>query len=361
LKGPEVARQPASGDRPTVKDVAAVAGVSATTVSRTLAGNYPVSTATRARVMKAVRELDFVINAQARALVGGGPKTVAFIVHDLVGHSFAYIGQGVEQQATAEGRLCLVCTTHGDPDRELELIELMREQQAEAVVLVGGGFHNQAYVDRMSQVARALDKSGSRLVLCGRPPLGPDVPATVVEYDNEGGAYAITSYLISQGHREIVFLGGAGHPEQTTLSGRLGGYLRAHADHGIPVLPERTIACPFDREHAYQATRDLLAHGPSATAIFAATDVLASGVIAALREAGVRVPADMSVVGYDDIPLAMDITPALTTVHIAHEELGRTAVRLALHRERHAMSQHTKMGTHVVLRDSAGPPPKKRS
>ena len=84
--------------------------------------------------MKAVRELDFVINAQARALGGAGTKTVAFIVYDLVGPSFAYVGQGVEQQATAEGRLCLVCTTHGDPERELEIIELMREQQAEAVV-----------------------------------------------------------------------------------------------------------------------------------------------------------------------------------------------------------------------------------
>ena len=353
-----MARRPTPGERPTtVKDVAAAAGVSATTVSRTLAGNYPVATATRARVMKAVRELDFVINAQARALVGGGTKTVAFVVHDLVGPSFAYLGQGVEQQATAEGRLCLVCTTHGDPERELEIIEMMREQQAEAVVLVGGGYHNQSYVERMSQIARALDKSGSRLVLCGRPPLGADVPATVVEYDNEGGAYAITSYLISLGHREIVFLG-SGDPEHTTIGGRVNGFVRAHEEHHIPLAPQRIIDCPFDRELGYRATRDLLASGPSFTAIFAATDVLASGALPVLREAGIRVPEDVSLVGYDDIPLAMDITPTLTTVHVAYEELGRTAVRLALNRDRHAMSQHTVMGTHVVIRNSAGPPPK---
>jgi LacI family transcriptional regulator len=352
-----VARQPRSGDRPTVKDVAAAADVSATTVSRVLAGNYPVSTATRARVMKAVRDLDFVINAQARALVGGGTKTVAFIVHDLVGPSFAYIGQGVEQQATAEGRLCLVCTTHGDPEREREIIEVMREQQTEAVVLVGGGSDNQSYVERMSQMARALDKSGSRLVLCGRPPLGSDVPATVVEYDNEGGAFAITSYLISLGHRDIVFLG-AGEPGHTTIDGRLRGFVRAHESHQIPVAPQRRAAIPFDRESGYRATRDLLAGGHTFTAIFAVTDVLASGALVALREAGLRVPEDVSLVGYDDIPLALDVTPTLTTVHVDHEELGRTAVRLALHRERHAMSQHTVMGTHVVIRDSAGPPPK---
>lgn len=352
-----MARHPTSSDRPTVKDVAASSGVSATTVSRVLAGNYPVSTSTRARVMKAVRELDYVINAQARALGGGGTKTVAFIVHDLVGPAFAYVGQGVEQQATAEGRLCLVCTTHGDPERELELIELMREQGAEAVVLVGGGSNSRSYVERITQVARALDKSGSRLVLCGRPPLGPEVPATVVEYDNEGGAYAITSYLISLGHRDIAFLG-AGEPGHSTIDGRLRGFERAHEAHHLPVTPQRTRAITFDRESGYQATRDLVASGQKFTAIFAATDVVASGVLVALREAGLRVPEDISVVGYDDIPLARDLAPELTTVHVDHEDLGRTAVRYALNRDRQAMNQHTVIGTHVVIRNSAGPPPK---
>lgn len=352
-----MARQPTSRERPTVKDVAASSGVSATTVSRVLAGNYPVSAATRARVMKAVRELDYVINAQARALGGGGTKTVAFIVHDLVGPAFAYVGQGVEQQATAEGRLCLVCTSHGDPDRELEIIELMREQQAEAVVLVGGGSDNRSYVERIAQAARALDKSGSRLVLCGRPPLGPEVPATVVEYDNEGGAYAVTSYLISLGHRDIAFLG-AGEAGHSTIDGRLRGFERAHEAHHLTATPHRTRAVTFDRESGYQATRDLLARDQRFTAIFAATDVVASGVLVALREAGIRVPEDVSVVGYDDIPLARDLTPELTTVHVDYEELGRTAVRYALNRERHALSQHTMIGTHVIIRDSAGPPPK---
>jgi LacI family transcriptional regulator, galactose operon repressor len=351
-----VARRPSSGERPTVRDVAASSGVSATTVSRVLAGNYPVSAATRARVMKAVRELDYVINAQARALGGGGTKTVAFIVHDLVGPAFAYVGQGVEQQATAEGRLCLVCTSHGDPDRELEIIELMREQQAEAVVLVGGGSDHRSYVERITQAARALDKSGSRLVLCGRPPLGPDVPATVVEYDNEGGAYAVTSYLISLGHRDIAFLG-AGEPGHSTIDGRVRGFERAHEAHHLPVTPRRTRAITFDRESGYLATRELLARDRSFTAIFAATDVVASGALVALREAGLRVPEDISVAGYDDIPLARDLTPELTTVHVDHEELGRTAVRHALNRERYTMSQHTVLGTHVIIRDSTGPAP----
>ncbi|MCL8014943.1 LacI family DNA-binding transcriptional regulator [Streptomyces sp. AS02] len=346
-----------SGDRPTVKDVAAAAGVSATTVSRVLAGNYPVSTAVRTRVLRAVRELDYVVNAQARSLVSGSPRTVAFVVRDLVGPSFALVGQGVEQQATAEGRLCLVCATHGDRERELELVETMREQRAEAVVLVGGGHEGESHAERMRQVARALDRSGSRLVLCGRPPLGDDVPATVVHYDNEGGAYAMTSHLLSLGHREIVFLGGE-ESGYTTSTERIGGFLRAHRDHGVPVPAERMVYGSFGHEFGYTATRRLLAQGVRFTAVFAATDMSATGVLTALREAGVSVPGEVSVVGYDDITLSAIVTPALTTVHVPHEELGSTAVRLALHRDRHVRSQHTVLGTHVVIRESSGPPPR---
>jgi DNA-binding LacI/PurR family transcriptional regulator len=184
------------------------------------------------------------------------------------------------------------------------------------------------------------------------------VPATVVEYDNEAGAYAITSYLISLGHRDIVFMG-AGEPGHTTIDGRLRGFERAHEAHHLPVPSQRAFATTFDRESGYRATRELVAAGRKFTAIFAATDVVASGVLVALREAGLRVPEDISVVGYDDIPLATDVTPMLTTVHVDYEELGRTAVRYALNRDRHAMSQHTVMGTHVVIRDSAGPAPKR--
>ena len=343
------------GNRPTVKDVAAAAGVSATTVSRVLGGTYPVSASTRKRVLRAVQDLDYVINAQARALVGGSTRTVAFVVRDLVGPLFAYIGQGVEQQATAEGRLCLVCTHHGDPDRELEIIELMREQQAEAVVLVGGGLRTAEHIERMAQIARSLERVGSRLVLCGRPPIGPDAPATVVEYDNEGGAFAVTNYLLSLGHRRIAFVGAA-EPEHTTTSARFNGFSRAHAAHDLAVDPDLVVGGNFDRESGYRHAKALLARDTGMTAVIGITDMVATGVLAALREAGLRVPQDISVAGYDDIPLSADLSPALTTVRIPHEELGRAAVRLALHRDEYALDQHMMLGTHVVIRASTAPP-----
>ncbi|MEU6715602.1 LacI family DNA-binding transcriptional regulator [Nonomuraea sp. NPDC046802] len=341
-------------ERVTVRDVAARAGVSATTVSRVIKGDYPVAHGTRTRVLRAMRELDYVLNVHARALSGASTKMVAFVLDDVTGPSFSYVARGVEQQAAAEGRLCMVCTTHGDPGRELAVVEAMREQRADAVILVGGGSLDDAYRERMSHFAHALDRAGSRLVLCGRPPLGDDVPSTVVEYDNEGGAYAMTSHLLSQGHRHVVLMG-ADQPGQasTTKLDRVRGFVRAHESFDVPYDPDLIVPCGLGRADGYDNMRRLIARGARFTAVFAATDMVAIGVLAALREAGIKVPDDVSLAGYDDIPFAADVQPGLTTVHIPTEELGRTAVRLALNRQER---QHVVLGTHIVVRNSVRPP-----
>ncbi|MDX6346003.1 MAG: LacI family transcriptional regulator [Streptomyces sp.] len=334
----------------TVRDVAARAGVSASTVSRVLGGTYPVAKDTRARVLRAMRELDYVVNAHARALGGSTSKTVAFVVDDVTGPFYAHIARGVEQQASAEGRLCMLCTTHGDPQRVLAVVEAMREQRADAVIVVGGAWEDKAYQNRMTHFANALDRAGSRLVLVGRPPLGTGVPATVVEYDNEGGAFAMTSHLLSAGHQRIAYLGRV--PGLSTSSQRISGFTRAHAMLGVDLDPALVIDGTFTRSYGYRAARELLATGADFSAVFAATDMVAAGVLQALREGGVRVPDDVAVAGYDDIPVAIDVHPTLTTVRIPHEELGRTAVRLALHRDEYPDSQHQMLGTHIVVRDS---------
>jgi LacI family transcriptional regulator len=352
-----MARGPTSTGRTTIRDVASRAGVSVATVSRVLSGDYPVAAGTRTRVMRAVRDLDYVVNAHARALAGMSPQTVAIIVDSVTAPFHAHIAQGVEEQAAVEGRLCLVCTTQGDPDRELAVVNLMREQHADAVILVGAVVENDVYRARMVRFAAALDAVGSRLVLCGRPPLGPDVPATVVEYDNTAGAYAITSHLLSAGHRRILYLGGAvGH---TTGEARVAGYRQALRDHGLEPDPRLESFGRFSRAFGYRGLKEILdrdAGGDTCdfTAVFAADDLVAAGALQALREAGRQVPADVSIVGYDDIPLAADLNPPLTTVHIPHEELGRTAVRLALHRGERG-PQHLVVGTHVVVRESVAP------
>jgi LacI family transcriptional regulator len=345
---------PEDGSRSTIRDVAARAGVSPATVSRVVIGNYPVASATKAKVLRAMRDLDYVVNAQARALSGSATKTVAFLIDNVTGAFYAHIARGVEQQAKAEGRLCILCTTDGDAGQVFLFIEMMREQNADAVVVVGGAWENDEYEQRMIHYARALHRSGSRLVLVGRPPLAEDVPATVVEYDNEGGAYAITSHLLAAGHRRVAYLGEV--PGLVTSSQRLRGFRRAHQAQRVKHDPALVVQGDHSRSFGYQGTRDLLARSAKFTAILAATDVVAAGALQALREAGLRVPQDVALAGYDDIPLAADLYPALTTVHVPQEELGRAAVRLALGRDRHTGAQHLMLGTHVVIRDSAPPP-----
>jgi LacI family transcriptional regulator len=305
-------------------------------------------------VLKAMRELDYVVNAHARALGGSTNNTVAFVVDDVTGPFYAHVARGVEEQAAAEGRLCMLCTTHGDPKRVLAVVETMREQRADAVIVVGGAWDDKAYQERMTHFAHALDRAGSRLVLVGRPPLGEGVPATVVEYDNENGAFAMASHLLSRGYRKIAYVGRV--PGLSTSGQRIHGFLRAHDALGVNHAPELIIDGEFTRSFGYRTARELVAEGVEFDAIFAATDMVAAGVLQALREAGVRVPDDVAVAGYDDIPVAIDVVPSLTTVSVPHVELGRAAVRLALHRDELAGSQHQVLGTHVVVRESTQRP-----
>ncbi|XVS67319.1 LacI family DNA-binding transcriptional regulator [Actinosynnema sp. CA-299493] len=338
----------------TIRDVAAHAKVSVATVSRILSGTYPGAPATRTRVLRAVRELDYVANANARGLAGASSRSVAIIVNSVVSPHYAHVAQGVQTQAAIEGKLCIVGTTGSDPERELATVQLMREEHAECVILVGNVVADEAYRDRMAEYARALALAGSQLVLCGRPPLGPDVPALVVEYDNTGGAHAITSHLLSAGHRRILFLGR--RDNHTTPESRVAGYRKALADHHVDHDPGLEVEGGMERHEGYRMIGERLAAGPADfTAVFAGNDLIAAGARQALIEHGLRIPDDISLVGFDDLPPAADI--GLTTVHVPHEELGRTAVRMALHRARDKSGppERVMLGTHIVVRDSVRP------
>ncbi|MFD4975036.1 LacI family DNA-binding transcriptional regulator [Streptomyces sp. NPDC058424] len=345
--------------RATVVDVAKRAGVSTATVSRVMNRNYPVSAATRERVEAAMRELGYVVNAHARALAGASGRTVGIIVSELIDPFYAYIARGVEREATDGDRLCLVCCTQGDPQRELAFIELMHERRADAVVLVGGSVEDRAYKAELARRARELDAGGSKLVLCGRPSLGDGVPTVGVEYDNEGGAFAITDHLITQGHERILYLGGP--RGLSTARDRLAGHRRALELRGIARDPGLEQPGAFSRAFGYRRMAELLSGGPEFTAVFAANDIVAAGAAQALEEAGLRIPQDMSLVGYDDIPVAQELRPRLTTVRIPLEEMGRQAVRVALNGGdeddwRAPTTGTLRLGTHIVVRESVAAP-----
>ncbi|MCA1218209.1 LacI family DNA-binding transcriptional regulator [Streptomyces sp. 8L] len=344
--------------RATVTDVAAHAGVSTATVSRVLNGNYPVAAATRAKVEASVRELGYVVNAHARALAGSSTGTVGIIVNEVIDPFYAYIARGVEREAARQGRLCLVCCTQGDPERELAFIDLLDERRADSIVVVGGSIQDRRYTLELSTRARQLHARGALLVLCGRPPLGDGVPIAGVEYDNEGGAFALTDHLLTRGHERIVYLGGP--PRLSTTRDRLAGHRRALRTRGASPDASLLRTGAFSRSFGHREMAEVLADGTEFTAVFAANDIVAAGAAQALEEAGLRVPDDVSLVGYDDIPVAQEMRPRLTTVHIPLEEMGRQAVRLGLGTAagddwREPESGVLRLGTHLVVRDSVAP------
>ncbi len=207
-----------------------------------------------------------------------------------------------------------------------------------------------------------LAQAGTRVVLCGRPPLPDGLPAAendpilaALTFDNRGGARRLTDHLLALGHRRIGYV--AGPTGRTTTRHRLEGHRRALAAAGIASGQDRlTVHGPYTRASGYAATLELLRREPLLTAVVAANDTVALGVCAALREQGLRIPDDVSVAGFDDLPFALDVGPALTTVRLPLVEAGARAGRIALGREPAPDGGIATMGATVLPRASTAPP-----
>ncbi|MER6910732.1 LacI family DNA-binding transcriptional regulator [Streptomyces sp. NPDC000594] len=349
----------------TLADVAARARVSPATVSRVLNGNYPVAAETRERVLRAVDELDYVLNGPASALAAATSDLVGILVNDIADPFFGIMAGAAQTEigrAAGDGgpngngraggeKLAVVCNTGGSPERELTYLTLLQRQRASAVVITGGALEDPAHITAMAAKLTRLMEAGTTVVLCGRPPLpapgagspagasgagaGPlaaRIPAAVT-FDNRGGGRLLTDHLIALGHRRIGYL--AGPAGRTTTRHRLEGHRAALAAAGITGDQDRvTVHGPYTRDAGQQGTRELLLRDPGLTAVVAANDTVALGAYAALRELGLRIPEDIAVAGFDDLPFARDMGPALTTVRLPLIEAGARAGRLARGRER---------------------------
>lgn len=311
----------------TLVEVAARAGVSPATVSRVLNGNYPVAESTRQRVEEAVRELDYVVNAHARALLHATSGIVGVVLNDASDPFFAGIARGIQGAAAETSRLSVICNSEGDPEQEFAFLDLLRGHRADAVILVGAAPEDEEYRAAATARAKGLRSSGTRLVLCGRPSPGDDAPGDVVTIDNEAGSTAITRHLVELGHRRIAYV--TGPDGRSTTTARLAGFRAALAEAGMAVDENLVVHGDFSRQAGREAVERLLAAGRDFTAVLAANDLVAAGAVSALRAAGRRIPEDVSVAGYDNLPTAVDVWPNLTTVHVPLEEIGRKAVELA--------------------------------
>ncbi|MFI2367019.1 LacI family DNA-binding transcriptional regulator [Streptomyces sp. NPDC018833] len=375
----------------TLADVAARARVSPATVSRVLNGNYPVAASTRERVLRAVDELDYVLNGPASSLAAATSDLVGILVNDIADPFFGIMAGaaqteigGQEGSGRAGGqKLAVVCNTGGSPERELTYLTLLQRQRAAAVVLTGGAIEDPEHIAAMSTRLTKLADAGTRVVLCGRPPLpGSDAILASLAFDNRGGARRLTEHLISLGHRRIGYV--AGPVERTTTRHRLEGHRAAMAAAGLaggagygsaggslggaaggsaggPVGGDAdedrlTVHGPYDRRSGYEATLELLRREPSLTAVVAANDTVALGACAALRDQGLRIPDDISVAGFDDLPFSIDAVPALTTVRLPLFEAGSRAGRLAMGKEAPPPGGIATIAAELMVRDSTAAP-----
>jgi LacI family transcriptional regulator len=335
----------------TLADVARRARVSPATASRVINGSAKhVAEELRTRVLKAVEDLRYVPNAHAQSLARSQRSAVGVIVHDVSDPYFAEITRGLQRIATEHGRLLVICNSYRDPARELEYVELLRGQQVAAIVLAGSGYHDAQFTRELNAKLRTYQHGGGRVAVIGRHELVGDavVPA------NEHGAYLIGDHLYSLGHRNIAVI--AGPKVLTTTTDRLAGLRRAARVHGR-TLPSRRIAyTDFTRDGGAEAVGPLLDAEPTVTAVVALNDSVAVGVLSALRERSVAVPDELSVAGFDDMPIARDVTPALTTVHLPLVEMGAKAMALALDPAVRPQPVTEHVGAVVVARASTAPP-----
>ncbi|MFG2647118.1 LacI family DNA-binding transcriptional regulator [Streptomyces sp. NPDC048436] len=346
----------------TLADVAALAQVSPATVSRVLNGNYPVAAATRERVLRAVDDLDYVLNGPASSLAAATSDLVGILVNDIADPFFGIMAGAVQSEIGGPGgraggeRMAVVCNTGGSPERELTYLTLLQRQRAAAVVLTGGALEDPGHAAAMSAKLARLADAGTRIVLCGRPPLvDSDAATATLTFDNRNGGRRLTEHLLNLGHRRIGYV--AGPRERTTTRHRLEGHRDAlAAAGGKGDQDELTVHGPYTRQSGYEATLELLRRSPDLTAIVAANDTVALGAAAALRERGLRIPEDISVAGFDDLPFSVDAVPALTTVRLPLHEAGARAGRLATGAEAPPPGGVATIGAELMVRGSTAPP-----
>jgi DNA-binding LacI/PurR family transcriptional regulator len=337
--------------RPTSADVATEAGVSRTTVSFVLNGrtDIKIPAGTRERVLDAAERLGYHPHAPARQLAGGRSHILALVLRQTpeqiaADAVLAETLRGLASAARAEGFRVMVEPLSPDgPDPSYA--GLLRAQHADGLVISG------PRVD--DPQLRALVRDGFPVVLQGAL---PDLEVTSVDVDNVAGSRGAVDYLIGLGHRRIACITNA-PLVYTAAQARLTGYREALQAAGMPV-DERLIATgDFDAPSGHAAMRALLDR-TTFDAVFVGSDVVALGAIGALREAGIRVPHDCSVVGFDDIPLAAYFDPPLTTIRLPASELGQAVGRALLARiaDPTAPPHRTLLPTELIVRASTAPP-----
>lgn len=297
----------------TIRDVAERAKVAVSTVSRVLSDGY-CSEATRLRVLEAIKELNYRPNQVARSLVRKESRIIGLIIPDITNPFFPALTRGVEDKARAAGYAVLLANTDGNLALEETAFQVLLDQQIDGLIVTSVG----------RETANLIADAQRRLpvVVMDRTVASQQTHSVMVE--NVTGARRAVEHLLALGHRRIAYLGGV--PGVGTEVDRMNGYTTALESAGLPVEPELIRSGHFNYEGGYLATKELLSE--RFTALFAANDVMALGAMRAINEAGLQIPDEISVVGFDDIPFAQMAFPPLTTVRQPAYEMGAVAAEM---------------------------------
>lgn len=299
----------------TIRDVALKAGVAISTVSRVLSGGSSSEKA-RERVLQAIKELGYRPNQMARGLVRRESRTIGFVMSDLGNPFFPALARGVEGKARSLGYAVLLANTDENEHLEEAAIQTLLQKRVDGLIVTIAG--------KGSAILLSLIEDGFPLVVMDRR-LHP-LQVNTVAIDNGMGAKRAVEHLLSLGHRRIAYIGGV--PGEFTDTERLNGYLAALRAANIPMDEALIRHGHFQFEGGYNSMGELLRLRP--TAVFAANDIMALGACKAVREAGLNVPGDLSIIGFDDIPAAGITFPALTTVRQPAYDLGGKAAELLI-------------------------------
>lgn len=332
-------------------DVAERAGVSLATASRSLAGRDGVSEPVAERVREVARELGYVANLHARTLAGGSTSVVGLIVHQIEDPYFAEIASGVIRVANERGLMVQICHSARDPENELRQIRTLIANRVRAIIVAGSGYIDSAVHAEVADELAAFQASGGRVAVIGRHLMRADA----VLPDNEEAGAAIAEHILSLGHRRIALA--SGPRNLTTITDRLDGIGRVLRAAKLPASKVPIVEADFTRDGGRRAADTIMDDHPDTTAIIALNDAMAIGVLSALRTRGIDVPGRVSVAGFDDVTVAADLAPSLTTVRLPMTAMGESALEMAL-KEPSTKPRRKHTGHELMTRDSTGPAPK---
>ncbi|ANY75764.1 LacI family DNA-binding transcriptional regulator [Paenibacillus ihbetae] len=307
----------------TIYDIAKEAKVSAATVSRVLNNTAPVKESTRSKIMQIIHKYQFQPNALARSLLKKETGTIGVIMPDITNPFFPEVFSGIDRAASEMGYTFFLCDTLGDTRKESQYLHMLREKQVDGILFLGGRI-NLSKCD--PELAEEVVETASRIptvLINGNLP-GTSLHRVIL---NEAkGAEMATQFLIDAGHRSIAFI--AGNEEMTTTAQKVRAFRRVMKKNGLEAAKDSVLYGDYSMASGESSMEKILARRERPTAVFCVNDLTAVGALKAAMKAGVSVPDEVSVIGFDDIPLASAIYPELTTVSQRMDLLGGTGVQV---------------------------------